>query len=54
MVSIDGLANGDMTKWKHFEEMDVTEFLHKLLYAKRKADEQKRQLEIEKIKNKRR
>ncbi len=53
MVSIDGLADGDMTKWKHFEEMDCTEFLHKLLYAKRKSDEQRRQMELNKIKNKR-
>ncbi len=30
--------------------MDVTEFLHKLLYAKRKADEQRRQDELNKLK----
>ena len=53
MVSIDGLAGGDMTKWKHFEEMPVFEFLHKLLYAKRKGDEQKREAELNRLKNRR-
>ena len=53
MVSIDGLAKGDMTKWQHFEDMEVVEFLHKLLYAKRKADEQNRLAEIERIKSRR-
>lgn len=53
MVSIDGLSDGDITKWRYFEQMDVTEFLHKLLYAKRKADAQRRKAELDKIKSKR-
>ena len=52
MVSIDGLAGGDMTKWRHFENMEVFEFLHKLLYSKRKADEQRREAELNRLKNK--
>jgi len=53
MVSIDGLADGDVTKWRYFQEMEVVEFLHTLLYAKRKGDEQRRQAELDKIKRRR-
>ena len=52
-MTIDGLADGDVSKWEHFFEMDVTDFLHRVLYTKRKRDEQERQRELEKLKNKR-
>jgi hypothetical protein len=37
------MANGDPTKWKHFEQMDFPEFLILAEYYKDKQDESERQ-----------
>lgn len=37
------MAQGDPTKWKYFEEMNVVEFLQMCLYFKEKQEDLKQQ-----------
>jgi hypothetical protein len=47
---LDQLANGDETKYDYYEKLNVIHFLNMLTFRLEKAEEEKRILELEKLK----
>ncbi len=51
IITLDNLSGGDPTKWNHYYNLNVIEFLTVVAYYKDKSDEQERQREIQRIKS---
>jgi hypothetical protein len=51
MITLDNLSEGDPTKYPYFYELNVIEFLTVISYKKAKNEEEKRLIEIQRLKN---
>lgn len=49
---MDELAGGDVSKYEYFENMHVIKFLNLLTYKIEKAEEEKRQIELARLRAK--
>lgn len=49
---LDQLADGDATRYPYFEEMNSIKLLNLLLFRIEKAEEEKRQIELAKLRAK--
>jgi hypothetical protein len=51
MITLDNIADGDPSKYPYFYELNVIEFLTTISYKKAKIEEEKRLIEIQRLKN---
>lgn len=52
LVVLDQLADGDATRYPYFEEMNTIKLLNLLLFRIEKAEEEKRQIELARLRAK--
>ena len=51
MITLDNLSKEDPTKYPYYYELNVIEFLTVISYKKAKNEEERRLMEIQRLKN---